>query len=115
MFSLRFAPALILAALAAGPADFSSYRTPAEWAKSRPLGKGVPAGFGDKPDRHYAVHLAERGYVTLAPDYVNMGESKFDVYGRGYVSATMKGIWNHLRCDDYLRSLSEVDGERIAA
>jgi dienelactone hydrolase len=82
---------------------------------SRPLGKGVVVGQGDKPDRHYAVHLAERGYVTLAPDYVNMGESKFDVYGRGYASATMKGIWNHMRCVDYLQSLPEVDGDRIAA
>jgi len=82
---------------------------------SRPLGKGVVIGLGDKPDRHYAVHLAERGYVILAPDYVNVGESKFDVYGRGYASATMKGIWNHMRCVDYLQSLSEVDGERIAA
>ena len=26
---------------------------------SRDLGKGIPTGFGDKPDRHYAVHLAE--------------------------------------------------------
>lgn len=82
---------------------------------SRPLGKGIPVGLGDKPDRHYAVHLAERGYVTLAPDYVNMGESKFDVYNRGYISATMKGIWNHMRCVDYLQSLPEVDGGRIGA
>ncbi len=79
---------------------------------SRPLGKGIPTGFGDRPDRHYAVHLAERGYVCLAPDYVNMGEYKFDAYAHGYASATMKGIWNHIRCVDLLRSLPEVDGER---
>jgi dienelactone hydrolase len=82
---------------------------------SRPLGKGIPVGFGDKPDRHYAVHLAERGYVTLAPDYVNMGEYKFDPYTRGYASATMKGIWNHMRCVDLLQSLPEVAGDRIGA
>jgi Abhydrolase family len=80
---------------------------------SRDLGKGIPAGFGDKPDRHYAVHLAERGYVCLAPDYVNMGEYKFDAYKNGYASATMKGIWNHMRCVDLLQTLPEVDGERI--
>lgn len=80
---------------------------------SRDLGKGVAAGFGPKEDRGYAVHLAERGYVTLAPDYVNMGEYKFDAYKNGYVSATMKGIWNHMRCVDLLQSLPEVDGERI--
>jgi len=81
---------------------------------SRPLGKGVPAGFGDKYDRHYAVHLAERGYITLAPDYVNMGEYKFDAYSNGYASATMKAIWNHMRSVDYLQSLDTVDGANIA-
>jgi hypothetical protein len=79
----------------------------------RELGKGVPAGFGPKADRHYAVHLAERGYVTLAPDYVKMGEATFDPYAHGYVSATMKGIWNHMRSVDLLQSLPEVDPERI--
>jgi pimeloyl-ACP methyl ester carboxylesterase len=79
----------------------------------RKLGKGVPAGFGPKPDRHYAVHLAERGYVTLAPDYVGSGDSTFDPYEHGYASATMKGIWNHMRCVDLLQSLSEADPERI--
>jgi acetyl esterase/lipase len=59
---------------------------------SRGLGKGIPTGFGDKPDRHYAVHLAERGYVTLAPDYVNSGDYRIDPYRAGYASATMKGI-----------------------
>ena len=52
-------------------------------------------------------------YVTLAPDYVNMGEYHFDPYAHGYVSATMKGIWNHMRCIDLLQSLPEVDGEKI--
>jgi predicted dienelactone hydrolase len=80
---------------------------------SRPLGKGVPAGLGDKPETAYAVHLAERGYVTLAPDYVNSGDNHFDPYKAGYLSATMKGIWNHMRCVDLLQSLPEVDPERI--
>jgi len=79
----------------------------------RKLGKGVPAGLGPKEDRHYAVHLAERGYVTLAPDYVNSGDYHIDPYARGYASATMKGIWNHRRSVDLLESLPEVDPERI--
>lgn len=82
---------------------------------SREFGKGIAAGLGGKPDRHYAVHLAERGYVTVAPDYVNMGEYKYDPYRNGYVSATMKGIWNHVRCVDYLQSRPEVDADRIGA
>jgi predicted dienelactone hydrolase len=77
------------------------------------LGKGVVVGLGPKEDRAYAAHLAELGYVTLAPDYLNSGDYKFDAYKNGYVSATMKGIWNHMRCVDYLQSLPEVDGERI--
>jgi len=80
---------------------------------SKPLGKGVAAGYGDRYDRAYAVHLVERGYVTLAPDYVNMGDYKVDAYAAGYDSATMKGIWNHMRAVDYLQSLPEVDGDRI--
>jgi dienelactone hydrolase len=88
---------------------------------NRKLGKGVVsgegeklvAGWAEKVDRVYAIHLAERGYVTLAPDYVNMGEYQFDPYKNGYASATMKGIWNHMRAVDYLQALPEVDPERI--
>jgi acetyl esterase/lipase len=82
---------------------------------SRPLGKDNPVGLGGPADLNYAVHLVERGYITLAPDYVNMGEYKVDPYAAGYASATMKGIWNHMRCVEYLRSLPEVDGDRIGA
>lgn len=81
---------------------------------NRDLGKKIPAGLGGSYDRQYALHLAERGYVTLAPDYVGSGDSKdFDPYAHGYISATMKGIWNHMRCVDLLQSLPEVDPERI--
>ncbi len=77
------------------------------------IGKGEPAGLGgDKP---YALELADRGYVTLAPDYPNFGEYHCDPYALGYASATMKGVWNHIRAVDLLQSLPEVDAERIAA
>src|SRR2546430_1015233 len=33
------------------------------------IGKGSPAGIGDRRMLFYAVELARRGYVTLAPDY----------------------------------------------
>jgi dienelactone hydrolase len=77
------------------------------------IGKGEPAGVGGDPNLHYALDLAERGYVTLAPDYPNFGDYRLDVYARGYASATMKGIWNHMRAIDLLQSLPEVDPERI--
>ena len=77
------------------------------------IGKDEPAGLGGKPNLHYAQELAERGYVVLAPDYPNFGEYKVDPYALGYASASMKGIWNHIRGVDLLCSLDEVEPERI--
>jgi len=77
------------------------------------IGKGEPAGLGGLPNLHYALELAQRGYVTLAPDYPNFGDYKFDPYGNGYQSATMKGILNHMAAVDVLQSLPEVDPNRI--
>jgi dienelactone hydrolase len=79
------------------------------------LGKGEPAGLGGNPNLHYARELAERGYVTLAPDYPNFGDYVFDPYAHGYASATMKGIWNHLRAVDLLESMPEVERRRIGS
>lgn len=79
------------------------------------IGKAEPAGLGGNPNLHYAAELAERGYVTLAPDYPNFGDYVFDPYANGYSSATMKGIWNHMRAVDLLASLPEVDSARIGA
>ena len=77
------------------------------------IGKGEPAGVGGSENLHYARELAERGYVTLAPDYPNFGSYRCDAYQLGYASATMKGIWNHMRAVDLLQSLAEVDPARI--
>ena len=77
------------------------------------IGKGEPAGLGGKENLHYAQELAERGYVTLAPDYPNFGDYKFDAYAHGYSSTTMKGIWNHIRAVDLLQSFPQVDRQRI--
>jgi dienelactone hydrolase len=76
------------------------------------MGKQEPVGMGLK-NLAYAAELAERGIVALAPDYPGFGDYKIDVYAEGYVSATMKGIWNHRRAVDVLQSLPEVDPERI--
>lgn len=79
------------------------------------IGKDETAGLGGKPELHLALELAQRGYVTIAPDYPNFGEYPYDPYVNGYTSATMKGIWNHMRAIDVLQSLPEVDGTRIGA
>lgn len=78
-----------------------------------PIGKGEPAGLGGSYNLNYALELAIRGYVTLAPDYPNFGEYKYDAYSNGYLSTTMKGIWNHMVAIDLLQSLPEVDPDRI--
>lgn len=68
------------------------------------------------PDRQYAQELAERGYVVIAPDYFfRSPDYKTDPYAMGYLSATMKGIVNHIRAVDVLVSLPEVDPKRIGA
>jgi dienelactone hydrolase len=78
------------------------------------LGKGEPAGLGGNPNLHYALHLAQRGYVTLVPDYPSFGDHQWDFQGKhGYVSGTMKAIWDNIRAVDLLQSLPQVDGERI--
>ena len=77
------------------------------------LGKAEPAGLGGKPDLAYALELARRGYVTLAPDYPNFGDYQFDPYAHGYLSATMKGITNHRRALDVLAALPQVDAKRM--
>ena len=78
------------------------------------IGKEEPAGLGGNPNLHYALHLAERGYVTLAPDYPSFGEYEYDFApAKGYTSGTMKAIWDNMRAIDLLQSLPEVDGNRI--
>ena len=97
---------LPLGASARAPAMLCLHQTTA-------IGKSEPAGLGGLDNLHYARELAERGYVTLAPDYPNFGDYRCDPYAMGYASATMKGIWNHRRALDLLQSLPEVDPARL--
>src|SRR4030088_2990294 len=60
-----------------GPAMLCLHQTVA-------IGKGEPAGIGGKPNLHYAVELAEHGYVVIAPDYPNFGDYRIDAYSLGY-------------------------------
>jgi len=77
------------------------------------IGKQEPAGLGGNPNLHYALHLAQRGYVTLVPDYPSFGDYKYDFDTDTYVSGTMKAIYDNIRAVDLLQSLPDVDGERI--
>lgn len=73
---------------------------------------GRTAGLGADYPR-YTLELAQRGYVTIAPDYTLLGENQTDPESLGYTSGTMKGIWCHMRAVDLLETLPEVDPKRI--
>jgi acetyl esterase/lipase len=77
------------------------------------LGKGEPAGVGGQRRRPYAAELAERGYVTLAPDYPSFGEYPYDFAKGPFPSGSGKAVWNNMVAVDLLQSLPEVDPGRI--
>jgi dienelactone hydrolase len=77
------------------------------------IGKGEPVGLGTNENKRYALHLAERGYVTLAPDYPSFGEYPYDFKKSDYASGSMKAIWNNMRAVDLLQERPEVDPQKI--
>ncbi len=82
--------------------------------QTTPRGKDSVVGLDDRPTMHYAKEFAQRGYVTLSPDYPSFGESKDCNFDAGnYVSGTMKAIYDNTRAIDLLQSLPEVDPNRI--
>ncbi len=74
--------------------------------------RGRTAGLGDDYPR-YTLELAERGYVTIAPDYTLLGDNQIEPASVGFDSGTMMGIWSHRRAVDLLVGMPEVDAERI--
>jgi dienelactone hydrolase len=78
-----------------------------------PIGKDEPAGLGEQENKRIGVHLVERGYVVLCPDYPSFGEYRYDFAKSKFLSGSMKAVWNNMRALDLLASLPEVDGERI--
>jgi dienelactone hydrolase len=79
------------------------------------IGHRVVVGLGGRPNRQYAVELAERGYVTLAPSYPLLADYQPDLKALGYQSGTMKAIWDNIRGLDYLETLSFVRGPGFGA
>jgi len=79
-------------------------------------GKDEPVGLAGSQNMFYALELARRGYVTLAPDYPSLGEHTYDFAANPeYASGTMKAIWDNIRAVDLLASLPEVEAQRIGA
>src|SRR5213593_2306770 len=79
------------------------------------LGPKVVVGLGESPSDEYGVELANCGYVVLAPPYPLLGDYEPDLKKLGYVSGTMKAIWDNIRALDVLQSLSFVKTNRFGA
>lgn len=73
------------------------------------IGHGVVVGMGAKPNRAYAAELAERGYVTLAPNYPLLAKYQPDLKALGWESGSLKAVWDNMRGLDLLASLPYVD------
>jgi acetyl esterase/lipase len=94
----------------------STARRPAMLAlhQTSTIGKGEIAGEGKSANQGYGLELAQRGYIVLAPDYPSFGGLQdYDFRRGGYVSGTMKGIFNHMRAVDLLSARDDVDQKRI--
>jgi hypothetical protein len=79
------------------------------------LGPKVVVGLGDTGNDGYGVELATRGYVVIAPPYPLLGEYEPNLKKLGYVSGTMKAIWDNIRALDVLQSLPFVRTNRFGA
>jgi len=79
------------------------------------VGHGVVVGLGGRENRQYASELAQRGYVSLAPSYPQLANYWPNLGELGYVSGTMKAIWDNSRGIDLLESLTYVDLTRGVA
>jgi hypothetical protein len=76
------------------------------------VGHKVVVGLGGREGRAYAAELAERGYVTLSPAYPHLANYWPNLGKLGYVSGTMKAIWDNSRGLDLLGSMPNVDSSR---
>ncbi len=78
-------------------------------------GHKVVMGLGGREGRQYAHELAERGWITLSPAYPLLANYHPDLKKLGYVSGTMKAIWDNRRGLDLLQSLPNVHPDGFAA
>jgi len=90
------------------------------------LGKSEPAGLSGNPEQFYALELAGRGYITLAPDAIGFEGRQHPIL-RGFdyerFEATRrltegsclqtKMLWDLRRALDYLTTRAEVDRRRV--
>ena len=75
------------------------------------VGHKVVVGLGGREGRAYAAELAERGYVTISPAYTHLANYWPNLGKLGYVSGTMKAIYDNIRALDLLETLPYVDSK----
>ena len=74
-------------------------------------GKGC---FESWPLCNFPIELAMMGYVVIVPDYPGFGDSRpYDFGSDRYDSGTIKGVFNHMTCVDFLQVHPNVDSEKI--
>src|SRR4029079_9676880 len=72
------------------------------------VGHGTVVGLSKRENRSYALELAKRGYVTLAPNYPLLAKYQPDLKKLGWQSGTLKAVWDNVRGLDLLASLPYV-------
>jgi len=77
------------------------------------IGHGTVVGLGKRANRAYAMELAKRGYVTLAPNYPLLAKYQPDLKKLGWQSGTLKAVYDNSRGLDLLASLPYVDGSKM--
>ncbi|MDH7570758.1 MAG: acetylxylan esterase, partial [Armatimonadota bacterium] len=102
------------------PAVLCLHGTTAD-AKDACVGRGKNPGGSNG----IALHLAKRGFVTLAPDHFNAGE-RLEPGEKPYDSGPLyarhprwsdsgKAVFDGKRCLDFLQTLPEVDATRLGS
>lgn len=81
-------------------------------ARTMSSGMALLLRLGTTPNRSYALELAQRGYVTLAPNYPLLAKYQPNLASLGWESGTLKAVWDNIRGLDLLESLPYVDAKR---
>ncbi len=79
------------------------------------VGHGIVVGIGNKANRNYGSELAERGFVTFAPNYPLLAKYQPDLKQLGWQSGTLKAVWDNMRGLDLLESLPFVKPSAFGA
>ncbi len=72
------------------------------------IGHGTVVGLG-RANRQYAAELAEKGFVTLSPNYPLLAKYQPDLRALGWESGSLKAVWDNIRGIDLLETLPYIE------